>query len=431
VRQDAVEHILGAISRLSKEVADATEFVPAYDQRGYFEKVKSLEIQVNQAAAKFTSSKSRFRFKKRPDSDNHTAARADARRLDLATNSNSYTDLASKAVDAEVPTPPDSTKNYNAEIASSGAEGLGIGIRKPSFSEARDINLTDHIRVHITLPASASRATSAGTLTNLHQCVVDMSLPTCTTSTATTGRTGNNGSGNDDTDTNSATDPNPNPDTDARIIGTPFASLTLKDIEGSVIVAGHVNGPVHVTGLRDSVVVVVARQVRIHECRNVVFYLHCVSRPIVEDCKGVRFAKAPGVFVSSWLILFFFFCFLCCFLVFRFFALALSSFNVFFFFPAIVIAKNVCLLVVCKQMLTDPRVQLTDKEKTEANLYDQVDDFKWLKTFSSPNWSLLPESEVVPDAVWKTALAGEPDVLIDTTLQSLGVKKGVDVETEI
>jgi hypothetical protein len=308
VRQDAVEHILGAISRLSKEVADATEFVPAYDQRGYFEKVKSLEIQVNQAAAKFTSSKSRFRFKKRPDSDNHTAARADARRLDLTTNSNSYTDLASKAVDAEVPTPPDSTKNYNAEIASSGAEGLGMGIRKPSFSEARDINLTDHIRVHITLPASASRATSAGTLTNLHQCVVDMSLPTCTTSTTTTSG-GTNSNGNDNG--NSATDPSPNPDTDARIIGTPFASLTLKDIEGSAIVAGHVNGPVHVTGLRDSVVVVVARQVRIHECRNVVFYLHCVSRPIVEDCKGVRFAKAPGVFVSSCLILFFFFFVFC------------------------------------------------------------------------------------------------------------------------
>lgn len=76
-------------------------------------------------------------------------------------------------------------------------------------------------------------------------------------------------------------------------------------------------------------------------------------------------------------------------------------------------------------------MQLTDKEKTGANLYDQVDDFKWLKTFSSPNWSLLPESEVVPDDVWKTALAGEPEVLIDTTLRSLGVKKGVDAETEI
>ncbi|KAK3290647.1 tubulin binding cofactor C-domain-containing protein [Chaetomium fimeti] len=346
VRQDAIEHILGAISRLSKEVADATAFVPAYDQRAYSDKVKSLEVQVNEAAAKFTSSKSRFRFKKRPDSANTAATKADARRLDLTTNASYAIELPSKPIPDSASTPSSSTKNYNAEIANSGGEGLGIGIRKPSFSAAQDIALTDHIRVHIMLPASASRATSAGTLTNLHQCVVDMSLPTCTGTTS-------NGNGNGTT----------NPDACIGI-GTPFASLTLKDIQGSAIVAGHVNGPVHVTGLRDSVVMVVARQVRIHECRNVVFYLHCVSRPIVEDCRGVRFAKAPGVF-------------------------------------------------------------------TESNLYDQVDDFKWLKTFSSPNWSLLPESEVVPDAVWKKALAGEPGVIIDNTLRSLGVKKGQDVEAEI
>lgn len=54
-------------------------------------------------------------------------------------------------------------------------------------------------------------------------------------------------------------------------------------------------------------------------------------------------------------------------------------------------------------------------------MYDQVDDFKWLKTFSSPNWGLLPDSEVVTDQVWKKALAGEPGTLIDDTLQALGV----------
>lgn len=157
------------------------------------------------------------------------------------------------------------SKNYNAEIA---RPTDGMGIRKPSFSTARDITLSDHSRVHITLPASAARATSAGTLTNLDRCVVDMSVPTSTS-------------------TGSA--------------GAPFASLTLKDIAGSAIVAGHVDGPVHVTGLRDCVVMVVARQVRIHECRNVVFYLHCVSRPIIEDCKAVRFAKVPESYVSSFL----------------------------------------------------------------------------------------------------------------------------------
>lgn len=78
----------------------------------------------------------------------------------------------------------------------------------------------------------------------------------------------------------------------------PFASLMIKDVDNSVIVAGHVDGPVHVTGVRDSVVVVAARQVRVHECERTTFYLHVGSRPIIEDCKGVRFGRAPGCYVS-------------------------------------------------------------------------------------------------------------------------------------
>lgn len=34
-RQDAIEHVLAGISRLSNEVADASEYIPAYDQRTY------------------------------------------------------------------------------------------------------------------------------------------------------------------------------------------------------------------------------------------------------------------------------------------------------------------------------------------------------------------------------------------------------------
>ncbi|KAK4250029.1 tubulin binding cofactor C-domain-containing protein [Corynascus novoguineensis] len=351
-RQDAVDHILGGLSHLSKEVADATEFIPAHDQRIYSDTVKSLKDQLNEAQAKLMP-KGRFQFKKRPENSSAATAKPDTRRLGLATNNNNNdnshpVDLSAMRMEAKdtvnaLPTSlsdlSSSSKNYNAEISrGGGATANGMGVRKPSFSAARDIDLSDHIRVHITLPASASRATSSGTLTDLHQCVVDMTLPTSSSAA---------GSGP----------------------GTPFASLALRDIRNSAIVAGHVDGPVHVTGVRDSVVMVIARQVRIHECRNVVFYLHCVSRPIVEDCTGVQFAKAPGIY-------------------------------------------------------------LTDKEKTEANLYDQVDDFKWLKTFSSPNWSLLPDEQVVPDDVWKKALDGKPGTLIDDTLRMLGVGKSLGAGKE-
>ncbi|KAL2163494.1 hypothetical protein VTH06DRAFT_5552 [Thermothelomyces fergusii] len=344
-RQDAVDHILGGLSHLSKEVADATEYIPAHDLRIYSDTVKSLKDQLNEAQARLMP-KSRFQFRKRPESSNAAAAKPDTRRLDLTANTRSPADASSAQAEVKdtvgaLPASsslPTSSKNYNAEISRDDVAAKGVGIRKPSFSAARDIHLSDHIRVHITLPASASRATSSGTLTDLHQCVVDMTLPTSSSAT---------GSGP----------------------GTPFASLTLKDIQSSAIVAGHVNGPVHVTGVRDSVVMVVARQVRIHECRNVVFYLHCVSRPIVEDCTGVQFAKAPGIF-------------------------------------------------------------LTDKEKTEANLYDQVDDFKWLKTSSSPNWSLLPDDQAVSEDVWKKALEGKPGALIDDTLRMLGVGKSLGAAKE-
>ncbi|KXX76764.1 Tubulin-folding cofactor C [Madurella mycetomatis] len=342
-RQDAIEHILSGISRLSNEVADAADYVPAYDQRTYSDVIKVLKEQLNETTAAFAP-KSRFRFKPRAaveaDATSpaaETMTKPDTRRLNPRATTSTTTAGSEASVTAEekqdsissLPTiggnggGSSNSKNYNDEIAlPSGTKG---GVRKPSFSTARDVALSDHEHVHILLPPSASRATSAGTLANLTRCVVDMSVPT---------------------------------------IGgaAPFASLTLNGISSSVIVAGHVDGPVHITGVRDSVIVVTARQVRIHECENVVFYLHCVSRPIIEDCKGVKFAPAPE---SYW----------------------------------------------------------TDKEKQETNMWDQVDDFKWLKPTPSPNWTLVSEQDMISDETWKKTLIGNPGLGVDDILKILGVGK--------
>jgi hypothetical protein len=288
--------VLSSISRLSNDVADAADFLPPYDLRTYSDKVKELRESVAQAQAQFTP-KARFQFKRRPGSSGGAAdgvarGRTDTRgRPGFSDRDREGEASSSKASEArdlvgELLLPTSATanatttsgvvaKNYNAEIASIS----GRGVRKPSFSTARDIVLSDHSRVHITLPMSAARATSAGRLTNLDQCVVDMSIPTTTSSSVN--------SNNSETQQQQQQQQ-----------GAPFASLALKDIARSVIVAGHVDGPVHVTNLRESVVMVAARQVRIHECVDVVFYLHCGSRPIIEDCKGVRFARAPEGYVS-------------------------------------------------------------------------------------------------------------------------------------
>lgn len=159
----------------------------------------------------------------------------------------------SKDTVSELPVFP---KNYNEELSQ--APGP---IRKPSFSQATNVNISGHTGLHIILPSSASHATSSGSITKLNRCIVDMSVPT----------------------TN----------------GAPFAGLALKNIKSSLIIAGHVAGATHITAVEDSIIVVASRQVRMHDCKNVDIYLHCASRPIIEDCSNIRFSPMPTTFVSK------------------------------------------------------------------------------------------------------------------------------------
>ncbi len=149
---------------------------------------------------------------------------------------------------------PSISKNYNEDI-----KGSTKLVRAPSFSQAKNVNISGHSCVHIILPSSASRATSSGSLTRLDRCIVDMSVPTAN--------------------------------------GAAFAGLMLKDIKKSLVIAGHVAGAAHITGVEDSIIVVESRQVRMHDCNNVDIYLHCASRPIIEDCHNVRFAPIPKCYV--------------------------------------------------------------------------------------------------------------------------------------
>ena len=81
--------------------------------------------------------------------------------------------------------------------------------------------------------------------------------------------------------------------------GAPFAGLALQSIKDSLIIAGHVAGAAHITGVENSIIVVESRQVRMHDCKNVDIYLHCASRPIIEDCSNVRFSPIPECYVGQ------------------------------------------------------------------------------------------------------------------------------------
>ncbi|RLM80401.1 tubulin-folding cofactor C [Panicum miliaceum] len=102
---------------------------------------------------------------------------------------------------------------------------------------------------------------------------------------------------------------------------------------------GAVLGSVLIEDVEGCTFVMAAHQIRIHEARATDFYLRVRSRPIIEDCNGVRFAphalKYDGIDVD----------------------LKESGFE------------------------------------EETGKWANVDDFKWLRAVQSPNWCLVPEEE--------------------------------------
>ncbi|KAI0409247.1 tubulin-specific chaperone C [Xylaria palmicola] len=328
-RRTGIDKVLAGISRLSNEVMDAKDYIPSYDQRAYSQAIKALTEKLNTTTGKL-GAKSRFQFKPRtagptaaqpqttPDPRLHRPWGSDGSH-DAADDANGpVADVETRDALGALPSFSGS-KNYNEEL--SRPEKVG-GVRKPSFSTAKNIAISDHTGLHIILPSTASRATSSGSLTNLERCIVDMTIPTST--------------------------------------GAPFAGLALKNIRHSLIIAGHVAGAAHITGIEDSIVIVAARQVRMHNCKNVHVYLHCTSHPIIEDCSHVAFAPLPTHYAD-------------------------------------------------------------ESTAPDTNQWDQVDDFKWLKDVASPNWSILTEDRRISDDVWANTVCGKASMSTDDILRELKI----------
>ncbi|THW30321.1 TBCC-domain-containing protein [Aureobasidium pullulans] len=337
-RADAIDHCLAGISRLSNDVKDISGSLPAHDQRTYSEvgrprkchyeipAIKALSDKLQKTRAQ-AAPKPKFSFKKKNASAisiNDAAELAAKRRLlqpnsNFSSNASSFatTPLTMPQTPANGPVETETDNNRTDEHTT-----ISEGIRKMSFSKATKINISNHNNIHIMLPSSATHATSgtSGTVTNVRNSVIDMSISSTSA----------------------------------------FATLTLKNVKESLIVCGHVDGAVHITGVEDSVLVVATRQFRMHESKNVKVYMLCKSRPIIEDCEGIEFAELPGCYA-------------------------------------------------------------TEKDAEIQNLYDQVDDFKWLKAEHSPNWSVLDKDKYIKNEVWKDIVPGSPTSGVEDILKAVGV----------
>ncbi|KAI9841589.1 MAG: hypothetical protein M1838_003506 [Thelocarpon superellum] len=335
-RADAVDHCLAGIARLSSEVKDASSYLPAYDQRTYSTAIKALSEKLQETRATFAP-KPKFSFKTRKNNSaislQDAAEMAKAQRLKVPGNPSN---VSSSNESSFAPTPilrsPPSELNDGETKDPTLLSSQSAAIRKPSFSKSNSVVMSNHKDVHIILPTSASNATSSSSVTSIRRCVIDMASPTAT--------------------------------------GHPFAGLVLRSVRDSLIICGHVTGPAHVTGVEHSIVVVACRQFRMHECHNVDVYLLCASRPIIEDCTGIRFAPIPSHHVTA-------------------------------------------------------------AEKPLSNHWDQVDDFKWLKAEHSPNWSVLAPEDRLPTDVWTDLVPGGPGVaLADILARTVGIVDGLPAKRE-
>lgn len=295
-RPEAIDACLAAISQLSDVVKDASSYLPAYDQRSYSE-VKNCPGSRYRSALLISPCLQQIR---------------------------ALSEKLAEARKALAPKQKFSFKNRRKDPAASigGAFKVTASSRGPSAKsapasgvpEADNLVISSRKLEHIILAlpeTTASSSFSSLLLSDLERCVTTFPLDT-----------------------------------------TLFSSAAVKNVKSSFLyLGGSINGPLHLTGLTNVVLVVACRQLRMHEATNVDVYILCPSRPIIEDCKNIRFAPlAKEGLGRSW-------------------------------------------------------------EAVGRNMWDQVDDFKWLKSEHSPNWEVLPEAKRVQGRVWSDIRGSKKDMV--------------------
>lgn len=331
-RADAIDHCLASIAELSDEVKNASVYLPPYDQRSYGEGIKGLSAKLEETRAA-VAPKPKFSFKAGRKNASAISVQ-DAANLGPPPNTQASgydTSNTSSVAPSQAPSPwPEAqhTKQLTGDAPQSSSPDeprtSPNAVHRPSFSQQDKVSIHNLRSQHIILPSTAAHATSSGALTSLKSCIVDMSVPTHNR--------------------------------------RPFASLTLSDIQHSLIICGDVDGPVHITNVERSTIVAACRQFRMHGSTACDIYLDCRSSPIIEDCSAIRFAPAP-------------------------------------------------------KMHTDKR------HSDGGNKWDQVEDFKWLRAEPSPNWQILGEDARVSEETWVDVVPGTPTSGLAEILAAVGVSK--------
>lgn len=269
IRASLVDQCLTSISMLSNDVKDASSYLPAYDQRMHatVRQIKSvyittlIELLACQAVKDLTemlqqvrsasAPKRKFAFKKNgPKADPTSSASRGAK----TSPAQAYKSILLGSDLLQLPREPEP-----APVAELHSRNKSSNASFSNNSSTLTVNSLSS--AHYVLDPLSLQTASSASLVKLHHSVVDLSF--------------------------SAT------------LAQPLATLAISSVTESLLLCGKVNGAAHITGVQDSTLIIWSRQVRMHECKNCIIYLRCISRPIVEDCEHVRFAPLPDVLVSA------------------------------------------------------------------------------------------------------------------------------------
>uniref|UniRef100_A0A7N0T6I6 C-CAP/cofactor C-like domain-containing protein n=1 Tax=Kalanchoe fedtschenkoi TaxID=63787 RepID=A0A7N0T6I6_KALFE len=138
---------------------------------------------------------------------------------------------------------------------------------------------------------------------------------------------------------------------EVRLIGR-VRAIYVHRLRNCKVYAGPVLGSILIEDVEDCVFVLASHQIRIHHAKKCDFYLRVRSRPIIEDCGGVRFGP---------------------------YCLEYEGID------------------------GDLKESRLDEE---TGNWGNVDDFKWLRAVQSPNWSVVPEKERVGTVIIDNKMSG-------------------------
>lgn len=80
----------------------------------------------------------------------------------------------------------------------------------------------------------------------------------------------------------------------------PSASLSITDVSTSILFCGNIEGPLHMTSIKSSLIFARAHQIRIHDCEDVTLYLDVGSQPVIERCGNMRFGPLGEQARGGW-----------------------------------------------------------------------------------------------------------------------------------